>query len=197
MKDFSYLLNRKIKNVEEVKKRLKLYVFNRRIIEETGKRIPNPDQSKILKEIYKHFKIRIKVYKDRPAHCRKIEDSKTRYIYGFIASAEKSIFDNHEFQSKLHLYSTDFLSSFVDKIGGGVLGYGIDDRVIGKRLREYMIIDWWYTLVRCKYEYDGCPDFLVYDYIWFDCPPDLIDFLKDKYSMKSLEHNSNLLYKFV
>ena len=192
MKDFSYLLNRKIKNVEEIKKRLNVDVFYRRTTENWN-RARDPDQTKILKEIYNHFKIKIYIYKDHPAHCRKIEDTKTHYIYGFIASAEKSILDNQEFQSKLHLYSQDFLSTFINKKGGIVLGFGIDDRVVGERLKVYMLKDWWYTLVGCN----NNPDFLIYNYIWFDCPPDLIDFFKDKYYMKSLEYNPNLLYRIV
>jgi len=178
MKDFSYLLNRKIEDVDEVKKHLISHHFHKTFF--SGEKVL--DVEMILDAVSTYFSNNNGYF----PLCIMIADRKTDYIYGFILVGNNSILDNQELQS----YLSDFDVSFSNLTGLSIIGYGFDERVIDRFWFDEMIRLLWIYLQNQR-------DDEFYDYIWFDCPLDKIDFYKDKYEMNSLENNPNLLYKFV
>ena len=178
MKDFSYLLNRKIDDIwsiDEIRKRLYSTFFHKTYYGGNSM----IDVNMILDTIDTYF-IENNGYID---NCIMVVDPVTEYIYGFILAGSNSIFDNQEVQS-------DFEKRFSNLIGISIIGYGIDDRVMNQFWIEEMI-ELLCLFLECQRDDES------FDYVWFDCPIDKIDFYKNKYEMLSMENRPNLLYKLL
>ena len=183
MKDFSYLLDRKIEDIGDINEvRKRLYSTNFSIQYYGGSPMvlmPWTDPLRIMDEVASYF------YENNGyiRLCQMIGErgSGNDNIHGFILIGCNSILDNEEFEGLKGL---------------SVIGYGIDERVLTKywinEMIRYldMILDNLPLLEEDNTE-------IYFDYIWFDCPSDKIDFFKKKYEMKSLENNPNILYKFL
>jgi len=120
-----------------------------------------------------------------------VMDKTTRTIYGFIFFVNKSILENKEVQSKLHMYDDDFLRYFSSLNGCCIFGYGFDNRVINDYWVNKMVEQVRLTL---RFFYDEDLNNIPY-YIWYDDSEGMIDFFKDKEETNSLKYNTNIFYK--
>ena len=188
MKDFSYLLNREIENMDEVKERLEFTCFERI---DTGKDEHN--ELIILHEASIFFNENIT---NKIPH-QKIMDPENSYVYGFLLVTPKSILENREYQLNKHLYPPYFENCFRHLDGCSIIGYGIDERILDMIRVGSMIYSLWCELTaiygrNCFHYRVDC------DYIWFDCPLEKRDvFIDHRHVLEKLEYNPNLLYKFV